>query len=207
MNQKHLLDRYFHLGLAIIATLSIVPSCKQRSEQNGMNESAFVFETANIKGNEADYTRPAVITGHITNREVYPKTTEVSIVIPFYDRVSTKQTSAIYDDSFAFSFVPYAPRTVSMPPYIDHLMVCPGDSIHVELDFADLAKVAYSGEGAQNNEHLNEFFVRYYLKDWPGFSEWELDSEGEPYLRKYEHADAFVEATRQKKRIPSCPTG
>ena len=199
MNQKHLLDRYFHLGLAIIATLSIVPSCKQRSEQNGMNESAFVFETANIKGNEADYTRPAVITGHITNREVYPKTTEVSIVIPFYDRVSTKQTSAIYDDSFAFSFVPYAPRTVSMPPYIDHLMVCPGDSIHVELDFADLAKVAYSGEGAQNNEHLNEFFVRYYLKDWPGFSEWELDSEGEPYLRKYEHADAFVEATRQKK--------
>ena len=164
-----------------------------------MDESAFVFETENIKGNEADYTRPAVITGHITNREVYPKTTAVSIVIPFYDRVSTKQTSAIYDDSFAFSFVPYAPRTVSMPPYIDHLMVCPGDSIHVELDFADLAKVAYSGEGAQNNEHLNEFFVRYYLKDWPGVSEWELDSEGEPHLRKYEHADAFVEATMQKR--------
>ena len=125
MNLKHLFGRYFYLGLAIIATIFVVPSCKQRSERNGMDESAFIFETANIKGNEADYCRPAVITGHISNREVYPRTTEISIVIPFYDRVSEKQTSTIYEDTFAFSFVPYAPRIISMPPYIDHLVVCP----------------------------------------------------------------------------------
>ena len=198
MNLKYLFGRFFHLGLAIIATISIVPSCQQRSEQNGMDESAFVFETANIKGNEAEYTRPAVITGHISHREVYPRTTEISIVIPFYDRVSEKQSSTIYEDAYAFSLVPYAPRTISMPPYIDHLMVCPGDSIHVELDFADLGKVVYSGKGAENNENLNDFFVRYYLKDWPGFSEWELNSEGKPALRKYEHADIFVEAIKQR---------
>ena len=163
-----------------------------------MDESAFVFETTNIKGNEAEYSRPALITGHISNREAYPKTTEISIVIPFYDRVSEKQTSTIYEDAFAFSFVPYAPRTISMPPYIDHLMICPGDSIHEELDFADLGKVVYSGEGAENNEKFNDFFVRFYLRDWPGFSEWELDSRGEPVLRKYEHADAFVAAIKQK---------
>ena len=198
MNQKHLFGSFFHLGLAIIATIFVTPSCQQRSEQNGMDESAFVFETTNIKGNEAEYSRPAVITGHISNREAYPKTTEISIVIPFYDRVSEKQTSTIYEDAFAFSFVPYAPRTISMPPYIDHLMICPGDSIHVELDFADLGKVVYSGEGAENNEKFNDFFVRFYLRDWPGFSEWELDSGGEPVLRKYEHADAFVAAIKQK---------
>ena len=163
-----------------------------------MDESAFLFGTEYIDGETADYSRPAVITGHISNREVYPKTTEISIVIPFYDRVSEKQTSTIYEDAFAFSFVPYAPRTISMPPYIDHLMICPGDSIHVELDFADLGKVVYSGEGAENNEKFNDFFVRYYLRDWPGFSEWELDSRGEPVLRKYEHADAFVAAIKQK---------
>ena len=198
MNLKYLFGRFFHLGLVIIATISIVPSCQQRSEQNGMDESAFVFETANIKGNEAEYSRPAVITGHISHREVYPRTTEISIMIPFYDRVSEKQSSTIYEDAFAFSLVPYAPRTISMPPYIDHLMVCPGDSIHVELDFADLGKVVYSGKGAENNENLNDFFVRYYLKDWPGFSEWELNSEGKPALRKYEHADIFVEAIKQR---------
>ena len=198
MYLKHLFGSYFLLGLAIFAAIFVVPSCQQRSEQNGMDESAFVFETANIKGNEADYSRPAVISGHISHREVYPNTTEISIEIPFYDRVSEKQTSAIYEDAFAFSFVPYAPRTISMPPYIDHLMICPGDSIHVELDFADLGKVVYSGEGAENNEKFNDFFVRCYLRDWPGFSEWELDSGGEPVLRKYEHADAFVAAMKQK---------
>ncbi len=120
-------------------------SCKQHGQQVQMNESAFVFGTEYIDGDAADYSRPAVITGHISHREVYPNTTVINIEIPFYDRVSEKQTSAIYEDAFAFSFVPYAPRTISMPPYIDHLVVCPGDSIHVELDFADLAKVVYSG--------------------------------------------------------------
>lgn len=154
--------------MILLLTACLVQSCKLKRGDTILDEAAFVFETENIKGNEADYTRPAVITGHISHREVYPKTTEISIVIPFYDRVSQKQTSAIYEDAFAFSFVPYAPRTISMPPYIDHLVVCPGDSIHVELDFADLGKVVYSGKGAENNENLNDFFVRYYLKDWPG---------------------------------------
>ena len=138
MSHKHL-----YTGFAIL--LCLASSCKQRSVPGGIDESAFVFETENIKGNEADYSRSAVITGHISHREVYPNTTEISIEIPFYDRVSEKQTSAIYEDAFAFSFVPYAPRTISMPPYIDHLVVCPGDSIHVELDFGNLAKVVCSG--------------------------------------------------------------
>ncbi|MBE6223164.1 MAG: hypothetical protein E7125_06880 [Bacteroidales bacterium] len=198
MNLKYLFGSFFYLGLAFIATIFVVLSCKQRSERNGMDESAFVFETANIKGSEADYSRSAVITGHISHREVYPNTTEISIEIPFYDRVSEKQTSAIYEDAFAFSFVPYAPRTISMPPYIDHLVVCPGDSIHVELDFADLAKVVCSGKGADNNEKLNAFHMGYYLHgDWPGFSRMETDAEGN-LVRLHKHAQDFSEAARQK---------
>ena len=190
-----------HSAISAIAVLTVqclVLSCKQQCEQMGIDESAFVFETENIQGDEADYSRPALITGHISHREVYPNTKEISIVIPFYDRVSEKQSSTIYEDAFAFSFVPYAPRTISMPPYIDHMMVCPGDSIHVELDFSDLGKVVYSGKGAENNEKFNDFFVQYYLKDWPGFSEWELNSEGKPALRKYEQAAIFVEAIKQR---------
>ena len=189
---------YIYLSLAIIAAIFVVPSCKQRRVQSRMDESAFVFETENIKGNETDYSRPAVITGHISHREVYPKTTEISIEIPFYGRVSEKQISTIYEDAFAFSFVPYAPRTISMPPYIDHLVVCPGDSIHVELDFSDLTKVVYSGKGAENNEKFNVFFVKYYLKDWPSSADHEWDPKGKPAFRKYEHADAFVGAIKNK---------
>ena len=83
-----------------------------------MDETAFVFGTEYIDGDASYYSRPAVITGHIANREVYPKTQEVSITIPFYDRVSQKQTSAIYEDGFGFSLVPYVPSTISIPPYI-----------------------------------------------------------------------------------------
>lgn len=191
MSRKHL-----YLGVAILICLA--SSCKQRSALGGMDDSAFVFETENIKGDEADYSRPAVITGHISHREVYPNTTVISIEIPFYDRVSEKQTSAIYEDAFAFSFVPYAPRTISMPPYIDHLVVSPGDSIHMELDFADLAKVVCSGKGADNNEKLNAFHMGYYLPgDWPGFSRMETDAEGN-LVRLHKHAQDFSEAARQK---------
>ena len=151
--------------MAICLTLS----CKLRGQQVQMDE------------------RPAVITGHITNREVYPKTEEISLVIPFYDRASDKMASAIYDDRFAFSLLPYAPRTISMPPYVAHMVVCPGDSIHVELDFADLAKVVYSGKGTENNEKYNDFHMGYYLpQDWPGFS------------REFAHADVFAMAAKEK---------
>ena len=109
-----------------------------------------------------------MITGHIANREVYPNVTEIGITIPFYDRVENKQTSLIYNEGFGFSVLPYAPRTISMAPYVDHMVVCPGDSIHVEIDFAELGEVHFSGNGAENNVKMNEFHMYYYLShDWP----------------------------------------
>lgn len=53
MNHKHL-----YIGVAIL--LCLASSCKQKNVQGGMDDSAFVFETENIKGDEADYSRPAV---------------------------------------------------------------------------------------------------------------------------------------------------
>ena len=87
------------------------------SQNPSMDSIDFVFSTENVEGDEAYYSKPAVITGHIANREVYPNTKDVSITIPFYDRVDAKQTSGIYEDRFAFSLVPYAPRTISMEPF------------------------------------------------------------------------------------------
>ena len=198
LHKKQPLGRLVFPGSIVLVALCLSFSCKQRTRQGQMDESAFIFETENIKGDAAVYSRPAIITGHISNRVVYPKTQEISIVIPFYDRVSQRQTSAIYEDRFAFSLVPYASRTISMPPYIDHLVVSPGDSIHVELDFADLSKVVYSGRGAENNEKYNDFHMGYYLaQDWPRFSQRDMDAPGEP-KRLYEHADAYVAAAKEQ---------
>lgn len=168
----------------------------------GQNQSAdstdFVFATDNVEGEEAYYSKPAVITGHIANRDVYPNTADISIIVPFYDRVDTRQTSGIYEDQFAFSLVPYAPRTISMPPFVDHMMICPGDSLHVELDFAELGKVSFSGKGAENNVKLNEFHMYYYLDtDWPSHGNGTADSVGN-MVRKYKDAKSLTDALKKQ---------
>ena len=114
------------------------------SQNPSIEASDFVFSTENVEGDEAYYSKPAVITGHIANREVYPNTKDVSITIPFYDRVDTKQTSVIYEDRFAFSLVPYAPRTISMEPFVEHMMVCPGTK--QELPYLQELAAAYQGK-------------------------------------------------------------
>ena len=190
-------SKHFFKTLIILTSFGLVLSCGHRNKQEVMDGSDFIFETENIKGDAADYSRPVIITGHISNRDVYPETTEINIVFPFYERVSQLQSSVISDDVFAFSFIPYSPRTISMPPYIETMMVCPGDSIHVELDFADLGKVVYSGKGADNNKKLNEFHMGYYLsKDWPGFSNMQEDSDGK-LVRVYKNAEEFSGAAKQ----------
>ena len=166
-------------------------ACKQNTTEEA---TAFLFSTENVEGDEAYYSKPAVITGHIANREVYPNTKDVSITIPFYDRVDTKQTSGIYEDRFAFSLVPYAPRTISMEPFVEYMIVCPGDSLHVELDFAELGTVSFSGRGADNNVKLNDFHMHYYLNvDWPSHGKGTADSAGN-MARKYKDSKSLAEA-------------
>ena len=160
----------------------------------------FVFTTGNIEGDEAYYSKAAVVTGHIANREVYPNTTEISLTLPFYDRVDNRQTSRIHDDGFGFSVLPYAPRTVSMKPFVDHMVICPGDSVHVELDFAELGNVRFSGNGADNNVKMNEFHMHYYLShDWPSHGNHEVADDGTP-VRKYQDAESLVGALKEKRQ-------
>ena len=182
----------------IIRTLILASGilCYSCSQNPYTDSTDFVFSTENVEGDEAYYSKPAVITGHIFNREVYPNTTDISLTIPFYDRVDMKQTTGIYEDRFAFSLVPYAPRTISMEPFVEHMMVCPGDSIHVQLDFAEMGVVSFSGRGADNNLKLNDFHMHYYLNaDWPSHGEGKMDSAGN-MVRKYKDSKSLAEALK-----------
>ena len=170
------------------------------SQNPATDSSDFVFSTENIEGDEAYYSKPAVITGHISNHDVYPDVTEIGITMSFYDRVDNKQISLIYDDEFGFSVLPYAPRTVSMAPYVDHMVICPGDSIHVELDFAELGKVRFSGNGAENNVKMNEFHMYYYLShDWPSHGRHEVADNG-TLTKKYHDAESLNDALKEKRQ-------
>ena len=178
----------------VIMSLLILSSCTtDRMDRQMMDESY--------------YSQAAVITGHIANRDVYPNTNEISITLPFYDRVDSRQTSLIYDDEFGFSVLPYAPRTVSMAPFVDHMVICPGDSIHVDLDFAELGKVSFSGTGADNNVKMNEFHLKYYLSHyWPSVNKYNdaksfkdgLTEQLEAHLSRLE---AFIQEKHPSKEL------
>lgn len=181
----------------LLTACILLCACRQNAYEN---PDKFVFGTENIEGDESYYSKPAVITGHISNRDVYPDVTEIEITIPFYDRVDNKQTSLIYEDEFGFSVLPYAPRTISMAPYVDHMVICPGDSIHVELDFAELGKVRFSGNGAENNMKMNEFHMYYYLShDWPSHASHEVADNG-TLTKKYHDAESLNDALKEKRQ-------
>lgn len=178
----------------VIMSIFILSSCTtDRMDRQMMDESY--------------YSQAAVITGHIANRDVYPNTSEISIMLPFYDRVDSRQTSLIYDDEFGFSVLPYASRTVSMAPFVDHMVICPGDSIHVDLDFAELGKVSFSGTGADNNVKMNEFHLKYYLSHyWPSVNKYNdaksfkdgLTEHLESHLSRLE---AFIQEKHPSKEL------
>lgn len=87
-----------------------------------------------------------------------------------------------------------------MAPYVDHMVVCPGDSIHVELDFSELGKVRFSGNGADNNVKMNEFHMFYYLShDWPGHGSHEVADDG-TIAKKYLDAKSLSDALKEKRQ-------
>ena len=181
----------------LVISFAMLTACT-RNVSGGSED--FFFMTENIEGDEAYYSKAAVVTGYIANRDVYPNTTEISLALPFYDRVDNRQTSRIHDDGFGFSVLPYAPRTVSMAPFVDHMVICPGDSVHIELDFAELGNVRFSGNGADNNMKMNEFHMHYYLShDWPSHGNHEVADDGTP-VRKYQDAESLVGALKEKRQ-------
>lgn len=154
------------IALACIA----VCSCKD-SQDVPMELTDIISDLSVTAVPQSDYSKPAIITGHISNRQVYPDTKDVILSIPTFGSVPVTITSPIWsDDTFSFEFFPYAMRQVSMSPYMDEMIVCPGDSIHVEVDFADLMHVSCTGNGAENNTKLAVFHNRYYLRNWSGMN-------------------------------------
>lgn len=159
--------------------------------------TACVNQAQTLSGPDSADMRPAVITGYVANRELYPATKEITLSMPFFDRVSRKQVSQIWEDgSFSFHLLPYMMRDVSLAPFVDRLLVSPGDSIHIEIDFADFNNVKFSGRGAGDNEKLHAFQMRYYLKRWPSFSE-SRDDDG---LRVYGSAIEYKKALEEQRR-------
>ena len=176
----------FRFGLITLACI-LICSCKNEME-TPMELADIISDLSVTSAPETDYEKPAIITGHISNRDFYPDEKEVLLTIPTLSNVPISITSPIWSDgSFSFEFFPYAMRQVSLSPYMEELIIGPGDSIHVEIDFKDLMHVSCSGNGADNNEKLTIFHNKYYLRNWPWFNHDIEENSG------YEAAEQFIE--------------
>ena len=54
-----------------------------------------------------------------------------------------------------------------MLPFVERLIVSPGDSLHIELDFNNLQYVKFSGLGKENNDCYNSFLTAVNYDKWP----------------------------------------
>ena len=173
-------------GLTAFACI-LICSCRN-GQIVPMKPADIISDLSVTSAAESEYTKPAIITGHISNRDFYPDEKEVLLTIPTLSNVPITITSPIWSDgSFSFEFFPYAMRQVSLSPYMEELIIGPGDSIHVEIDFKDLMHVSCSGNGADNNEKLTVFHNKYYLRNWPWFNHDIEENSG------YEAAEQFIE--------------
>jgi hypothetical protein len=163
------MKRLFPLGLTALACILVI-SCKNNPELP-YELTDIISDLSVTSAPENDYNKPAIITGHISNRQVYPDTKEVRLTIPTLGSVPITIDSPIWgDNSFSFQFTPYALRQVSINPYMPEIIIGPGDSLHFEIDFADLLNISCTGKGADNNAKLIIFHNRYYLRNWSGLS-------------------------------------
>ncbi len=116
-----------------------------------------------------DYAEPAILTGKVLHPEFYPKTREITVVLPFIDeRQPQKYVAPIREDgTFSLVLFPYTFRDGSIQTFVDRFVIAPGDSLHVELDFADLTYTHFSGPAARDNDNLAVFMLQYYGNRWP----------------------------------------
>lgn len=130
-----------------------------------------------------------VISGKIQHTEVYPTSNEMfAEVVDFRDRKTVFKDSIQKDGSFKIIIYLYAAQDVKMRPLLDRILLHPGDSIFINIDFKDLGKVQFSGDRAESNQAF-----RKYL--WSTAGTFSYYSSDKPKPEEYRH---FCDSVRNK---------
>lgn len=126
----------------------------QRQKENGMPP---IFT-----GEQTDPGEKAIITGKISNRDVYPHVKRLEIKLPdFYGNETTHTSSLTEDGMFRFEIYPITTREISFVPVEDRILIAPGDSLYIEKDFRNITHTVFGGTSAEVNKHINAFRNQY----------------------------------------------
>lgn len=139
-----------------------------------------------------EYSGEVLIAGKVLNQEVYPLERELTLIIPFFDKMESMYRVPIQEDgSFSFSFPVCANiREVSIRNYVEHLYVQPGDSLYIEIDFKDLFHPKVIGDAEKLNQEILAFTENayYYIHNYAiepnlKFEDFEAEMKKEYALR------------------------
>jgi thiol-disulfide isomerase/thioredoxin len=107
---------------------------------------------------KVDIPKRTVISGKILNLDVYPTTKEIFVeVFDFRDRKTVFKDYINEDGSFKIVFDLYAKQDIKMTPLLNRIILNPGDSIFIALDFSDISKVHFTGDRAESNKAFRKY--------------------------------------------------
>lgn len=185
-------------------------SCKNKdankpAQESGVDMSGLV---TTVDTTLYDHALQTVITGNVSNREVYPNQRELTLIIPYFNEMSTKITSPIHDDgSFAFTFYPYTCRDVKLQTFAGNILVRPGDSLHVEIDFRHIDRLEFSGTAGKLNRDLYAFTEQgYYIGNYTNsdysqpLNEFKASMD-EEFLQKKQRLNDFIKDFAPEKDV------
>lgn len=130
----------------------------------------FVFITGcSLSPEKSESIKPVVISGVISNLDVYPEyRTVTASVVDFRNRQKTYTDTIKPDGTFRVEVDLYTTQDISFTPIARTLIARPGDSIFIEIDFADIASVKFSGDFTKGNEDYHAYVSSYYHVDYYG---------------------------------------
>lgn len=161
-------------GWIILIAALLYISCKEQVRTSTDDR------TTSFMLKEYDSKTETVITGHITNREVYPLQKNMILKLPGYGSSFTKKNAEIDEDGFfIFRFLLYGARDVAIETFIPYLIVRPGDSLHIEIDFKHFTNIRFSGSAGKINNDLFAFTDKgYYVEPYSGGAHFEWSGTG-----------------------------
>ncbi len=136
INMKKIIDSFF-----IITALTICVSCSK------------------IENPETKTT----ITGKIENMDVYPNTKTISVtIVDFRDKKSIFTDSIKSDGSFEIVFDLYKTQDVKVDPIVGEIIIHPGETIELGIDFKDIGNVDFIGKSQKTNQDLYKYLNSNY---------------------------------------------
>ncbi len=139
--------------ILLLSLILIFSACQQQKE----NQTPPIFTSA-----ELDQGQKAIITGRISNRDVYPHVKWLEIKLLDFQGNETTHSSPITEDGmFRFEIYPITTREISFVPVEDRIVISPGDSLYIEKDFRNITHTVFGGTSAELNKQINTFRNQY----------------------------------------------